>query len=164
MMKVKDLAKICGVSEQAIRQFYSKNNFTKVGGKWQPTEQEIESLLSYYHVDVSQAVKADESASESDLSAVSILKSQLDALQEQLRVKDKQIEDLQTTINDQQDTISKQQDTISGLIETNKALAATTALNTAAEKKEVLLEAPRDATEQPQRRTFKDWWRDLWNG
>lgn len=168
MMKVKDLANICGVSEQAIRQFFSRNNFTKVNGKWQPTEQEIENLLSYYHVDLSQAnesfAKADESTFASGNDAVSILKSQLDALQEQLKVKDKQIEDLQTTISDQQDTINSQQNTISGLIETNKALAATTALNTAAEKKEVLLEAPRDATEQPQRRTFKDLWRDLWNG
>ena len=172
MMKVKDLAEICGVSEQAIRQFYSKNNFTKRNGKWQPTEQEIESLLSHYHVDLSQPdesnlrklSKADESTSESALEAVSILKDQLDALQEQLRVKDKQIEDLQTTINDQQSTISKQQDTISGLIETNKALAATTALNTAADKKELLLEAPSEQIEQPQRRTFKDWWHDLWNG
>ena len=163
MMKVKDLANICGVSEQAIRQFFSKNSFTKVNGKWQPTEQEIESLLSYYHVEVSQAAKADESVSESDLSAVSILKSQLDALQEQLRVKDKQIEDLQTTINDQQSTISKQQDTISSLIETNKALAATTALNTAADKKELLLEAPSEQIEQPQRRTFKDHEHNCWN-
>lgn len=164
MMKVKDLAEICGVSEQAIRQFYSKNSFTKVNGKWQPTEQEIESLLSYYQVDVSQVAKADESASENDLDAVSILKSQLDALQEQLRVKDKQIEDLQATINDQQGTISKQQDTISGLIETNKALAATTALNTAADKKEMLLEAPSESVDKQKRRTLSEWWHDLWNG
>ena len=163
MMKVKDLANLCGVSEQAIRQFYSRNGFTKVDGKWQPTEQEIESLLSYYHVEVSQAAKADESPSESDSDVIGILGEQLSALQEQLRIKDKQIEDLQSTVN-------RQADTINGLIETNKALAATTALNTAADKKELLLEQPSedaeqqsDVVEQPRKRTFKGWWRDLWS-
>ena len=139
-MKVKDLAKLCGVSEQAIRQFYSRNSFTKANGKWQPTEQEIESLLSYYHVDVSQAAKADESPSESDSDVISILGEQLSALQEQLRIKDKQIEDLQSTVN-------KQADTINGLIETNKALAASNAVQIAADKKELLI-APQESEQE----------------
>ena len=166
-MKVKDLAKLCGVSEQAIRQFYSRNNFTKVNGKWQPTEQEIESLLSYYQVNVSQVAKADESPIESDSDVISILGEQLSALQEQLKIKDQQIEELQSTISKQQGTIDNLIETNSNLVASNKALAATTALNTAAEKKELLLEQPSEQeqeVEQPRKRTFKEWWHDLWNG
>lgn len=140
-MKVKELASICGVSEQAIRQFFSRNNFTKVNGKWQPTEQEVESLLSYYNVDISQAAKADESTFEPESSLVSLLGKQLATLQEQLEVKDKQIEELQGTI-------SKQQSTIDNLIESNKALAAANAVQIAADKKPLLVEPQEQTQEQ----------------
>ncbi len=140
-MKAKELANLCGVSEQAIRQFFSRNNFTKVNGKWQPTEQEIESLLSYYNVDISQATKVDESTIEPESSLVSLLEKQLATLQEQLEVKDKQIEELQGTI-------SKQQSTIDNLIESNKALAAANAVQIAADKKPLLVEPQEQTQEQ----------------
>ena len=134
-MKVSEVASKCGVTEQSIRAYYQREQVTKIGGRWQPTDAELATLFDYYGVThVAQDNESKSNETQENTSLLAILESQLDTLQEQLKVKDAQIGELQSLVG-------RQQETISGLIETNKALAAANAVQVAADKKPLLVEA-----------------------
>ncbi|MBQ6390700.1 MAG: DUF5320 domain-containing protein [Eggerthellaceae bacterium] len=134
-MKVSEIASKCGVSEQSIRAYYQREQVTKIGGRWQPTDEELDTLFPYYGVtQFAQENASENNEMQGNESLLAMLENQLDILKEQLKAKDSQIGELQNTI-------SKQQETISELVETNKALAASNAVQIAADKKPLLVEA-----------------------
>lgn len=79
--------------------------------------------------------------------AIQALVVQLTLLQQQIEIKDKQI----TALTDALATAN----------ETNKALSAATAVQIAADKKEVLLAAPQEGEEKPKEEVKKGFWSRL---
>lgn len=172
-MNVKELAAKAGVSEQAVREFAKKNNFRKKGRNWEPTQQQINLLITYYAAkklgvenkdeeslrkslreNTAQGKASNESNNASNESSnegkenlSELLFKELSILQEQLSAKDKQIENLQHTINE--------------LVETNKMLAGNAALNTAADKKDVLLSEATVIEEPREQKKKRGFWSSL---
>lgn len=57
MPGVAELAEACGVSEQAVRRYSSRNGFRKSGGRWSPTEEQVRQLLAHHGVEVDSQPK-----------------------------------------------------------------------------------------------------------
>lgn len=148
-MNTKELAAQLGISEQALRQYFSKHHFRKKGGKWAPTEKQIDEVIEYYFSGSTKEERKNNASNEresasyesSQDSIVDALNKELALLQEQLSVKDKEIERLHTHIDD--------------LTSSLKALSANAALNSATDAKEKLLA---DVEQESQETKQKHWW------
>jgi hypothetical protein len=57
MLTIKEIAEICGVSEQSIRKWCAKHEVSQVAKQWKPSETDIESMFRHYGVEVSQVAK-----------------------------------------------------------------------------------------------------------
>lgn len=93
MNKVKELAFLCEVSEQAIRAWCRRNHVAKQGKAGFVIDSEVEqAILSYYHVDLGNKVAQDSKPAETGEKAVPW--AVYEDLRAQLAIKDKQISDL----------------------------------------------------------------------
>lgn len=153
MRTIKELSKVCGVSEQAIRGWCRKNQVPKdAKGKGfainESTEMAI--LLHYGAIDTKDA-KEKESVSESNsetLLMLEILQKELDFCKKQLESKDEQIVTLQKSLESTTEALASAQESV----KVAQLLQANT------EKKLQLIEQQADeeaVTEEPKK---KHWW------
>ena len=171
---VKELAKLCNVTEQAIRAYLAQHNCAKVAGKWQPTQDELRTLFRHYGIDlalVAQATQDEAQATQDNcasnanavaqvaqdkkiagqtqnLDLIEELRAQIEELKQDKRYLQQQNTDLQE--QNKQLTLSVQ-----SLTETNKALAAANAVQIAADKKELLIE-PVETMQETQGETIQE--------
>ena len=100
MKTIRQIAKECGVSEQAVRAWCRRNNVAKdAKGSFAISESVKTAIYQHYHVveqnEVSQSAKAScETCETSETILISMLQKELNLKSEQLAVKDKQIEEL----------------------------------------------------------------------
>lgn len=57
MLTIKEIAEICGVSEQSIRKWCAKHEVSQVAKQWRPSEADVEAMFEHYGVEVSQVAK-----------------------------------------------------------------------------------------------------------
>lgn len=167
---VKELARLCNVTEQAIRAYLAQHNCAKVAGKWQPTQDELQELFRHYGVNVAQItqetqdncainakntnavaqVAQDEKTAgqQRNLDLIEELRAQIEELKRDKSYLQQQNTDLQE--QNKQLTLSVQ-----SLTETNKALAAANAVQIAADKKELLIESV-EAKQETQGETIQE--------
>ena len=91
MTTIKEIAEVCGVSQEAIRKWCRRNQVSKVGKHWELSETDVESIYRYYGVEVANRTQPSEptkSTCETNTTET------IDILLEQLRAKDEQITNL----------------------------------------------------------------------
>lgn len=122
-MTTKELAAVCGVSEQAIRAWCRRNQVAKdAKGSFAISESVKMRIYQHYHVsernDVAQHEKAscatDESKLRSEQAAETVPLSVYEDLKAQLAIKDKQIADLSAALLAAQET-AKAAQTLHGM-------------------------------------------------
>ena len=138
---ISEVSKIVGKTPQAVRAWCSKQGIERDGRKYLITREVLSSICAYYKIDLEKLSESDsesssdfESSSESqDATAllIQVLREQLEIKDKQLEAKDKQIEELEATN-------ASLAENVKNLIDSNKALSASTAMATAADKKEIL--------------------------
>ena len=99
MKTIKEIAEICGVSEQAVRGWCRRNNVAKdAKGSYEICESIESRIYQHYHVDVSQHVaKRAESCESTDTvnqAIIDLLRQEMNTKNEQLKAKDRLIEEL----------------------------------------------------------------------
>ena len=57
MLTIKEIAEICGVSEQSIRKWCAKHEVSQVAKQWRPSEADVEAMFEHYGVEASQVAK-----------------------------------------------------------------------------------------------------------
>ena len=148
---IKQLAEVCGVSEQAIRAWCRKNQVPKVakGNGFAINETTEMAILLHYGAISTKDAKENESSNESSSETRIMLeilqkeldfcRSQLEEKDKQLRVKDSQIVQLNERLAESQKLIDQQQQ-----------------LNAIVEQKLSLLEKKED--EPPAEQPKRHWW------
>ncbi len=107
-MKTADqIARLCGVSPQAIREWCKKNGVRKgAKGRFLIDESTEALIFKHYGVELSQVAQdtqqADASQNKQIDALIDALRGELEARNEQLKEKDRQIERLQTALDQQQ--------------------------------------------------------------
>lgn len=152
-----EIAKWCGVSLKSVNNWAAKNGVSKVGRYWKFTAEDVERICSYYDKEpltvlnepsgedrnLNEEVRESTEEPKEEKNSCSetneepedpkeevneVLREEIAFLQEQLKIKDEQI---------------------AKLIDASKALSTSTAMITAADKKEILLS---DGKEKPMSR------------
>lgn len=118
-MTIKELAEVCNVSTQSIRNYCKRNNLTKQHNKQgKPTyvidEETEKAIISYFNSDSNKEVCKDTNQSNKALfevmqSQIDDLRKQIQTLTEQLAVKDSQIQVLSDALAREQQALSQQQ-------------------------------------------------------
>ena len=154
MKTVKEMAAVCGVSEQAIRGWCRQNNVAKdAKGKGFAINESTEmAILLHYGVINAKDAKANESSCEtfceSNESSYETLKM-LEMLQKELEAKDEQIAALQMLL----------QSTTAALVSAQESVKAAQLLQANTEKKLQLIEQQTDPEEEePVEPKRKHWW------
>lgn len=153
----KELAEICGVSSQSIRNFIKENNggeaTKEVRGRFVINENLARNVCEHFGKELPSQPKTkieneksepskDEEVGDSGVAAPFLL--------EQIRIKDEQIKALQEELKMSRESHEEQlrakdeqlrsrDEQIEKLLDTNKALSVSNAVQVAAEKKELLL-------------------------
>lgn len=149
-MTIKELSKVCGVSEQAIRAWCRKNQVPKdAKGKGFAINESTEmAILLHYGAIETKDAKANERNLESNSETrymVEILQKELDFYKNQMVAKDEQISTLQKSL----------ESTTEALKVSQESLKASQVLQANAEKKLLQLE---EKEEEPEK---KSWWDKL---
>lgn len=152
MKTVKEMAAICGVSEQAIRGWCRKNNVARdAKGKGFAINETTEmAILLHYGAISAKDTKANESINESSnetIMMLKILQKELDFCREQLVAKDEQIATLQKSL----------ESTTAALTSAQESVKAAQLLQANTEKKMQLIEQQTDPDPEEEPRK-KHWW------
>ena len=130
MYTVKQMAQLCGVSEQAIRAWCIKNGIEKGSrGRFIIDDVSYTAILKHYAVELTQVAQdnaserkqtqAEESASTSQDKhigeLIKTLQNELEQRNKQLEEKDRQIERLQTALDQQQKLTAMQEQRINAI-------------------------------------------------
>lgn len=147
----KELAQKCGVSDRAIRDYTQKEGLgSKSGRSWKYSEEEAEAIIRHYSNFSGSTEEDVEETCISEEAEVEDWKLPEDTVSS---VQAAKIETLETRITDFQERVQEQQEIIAllrqqleakdgqiaALQDTTKALSASTAMTTAADKKELIL-------------------------
>ena len=128
-MTIKELAEVCNVSTQSIRNYCKRNNLTKQHNKQgKPTyvidEETEKAIISYFNSDsnkevckdANQTEQSNQETNQSNKALFEVMQSQIDDLRkqiqtltEQLAVKDSQIQVLSDALAREQQALSQQQ-------------------------------------------------------
>ena len=152
MKTVKEMAAICGVSEQAIRGWCRRNNVARdAKGKGFAINESTEmAILLHYGAISAKDTKANESINESSnetIMMLKILQKELDFCREQLVAKDEQIATLQKSL----------ESTTAALTSAQESVKAAQLLQANTEKKMQLIEQQTDPEQEEEPRK-KHWW------
>ena len=163
----KELAELCEVTPQSVRNYISKNERSEetkeLCGKLVIEDSLAKDICEHFGKSLESVGESDKKETEnqeetpkdsevktdyvSSDAAVNALVKQLEILQKQLEIKDKQIETLT--------------DALANANESVKALAASNAMQTAAEKKEILLAESVEDPQQSPKEEKKSWWQKI---
>lgn len=137
MRTAEQIARICGVSPQAVREWCRKRNVRKdAKGKFLIDGKTETLILEYYGVTAQQEVAQDAQADSRYLDTlIDLLRDELAVKDEQIREKDRQIEHLQASLS--------------------KALDQQQQLAAMSEQRKIAAYEPDQPEEQPQKRR---WW------
>lgn len=150
MRTIKELSKVCGVSEQAIRGWCRKNKVPKdaKGKGFVINETTEQAILLHYGAKCAKDAKANERNLESNsetLFMLEILQKELDFCKKQLEAKDKQIVTLQKSL----------ESTTEALASAQESVKAAQLLQGNTEKKLQLIEQQADEAAEFEK---KHWW------
>lgn len=143
MSTIKELAETCGVSEQAIRKWCTRNQVAKdVAQRYIIDKTTETAILQHYGKDTRNQVAQ---PTETSCETSETMKEIIEMLRKELEAKDKQIESLQHSLDR----------TTAALVSAQESIKAAQLLQANSEQKLKMIEKP---AEEAERQGRKHWW------